>query len=56
MDFENLKNILKKVGGIKMNRAIQNVFNGKKYDLQKAGDEDLLNEIIDNKRHYKPLT
>ena len=48
MDFENLKNILKKVGGIKMNRAIQNVFDGTNYDLQKAGDEDLLNEVADN--------
>ena len=45
IDFENLKNVLKKVGGKKMNRAIQNVFDGTNYDLQKAGDEDLLNEI-----------
>ena len=48
MDFENLKNILKKIGGKKMNRAIQNVFDGANYDLQKAGDEDLLNEVADN--------
>ena len=48
MDFENLKNILKKIGGKKMNRAIQNVFDGTNYDLQKAGDEDLLNEVANN--------
>ena len=54
-DFENLKNIIQTCGGKKMDRAIKNVFDGTNYDLQKAGDEDLLEnafnltEIINNK-------
>ena len=45
-NFEKLKNVIKKVGGPKMSKAIENVFEGKNYDLLKAGDEYLANDIL----------
>ena len=45
-NFEKLKNVIKSVGGKKMSTAIENVFEGKNYDLQKAEDEYLVNEVF----------
>ena len=45
-NFEKLKNVIRKVGGRKMSKSIQNVFEGKNYDLQKAEEEYLANDIF----------
>ena len=45
-NFEKLKNVIRKVGGSKMSKSIQNVFEGKNYDLQKAEEEHLVNEVF----------
>ena len=44
--FENLKNVIRNVGGRKMSKAIQNVFEGQNYDLQKAEEEYLVNDVL----------
>ena len=46
-NFEKLKNVIKNYGGEKMSKAIQNVFDGKNFDLQKAEDEHLSKEVFD---------
>ncbi len=46
LEFENLKKTIQKCGGQKISCAIENVFEGANYDLQKAGDEDLLNNAF----------
>ena len=46
-NFEKLKNVIKNDGGEKMSKAIQNVFDGKNFDLQKAEDEHLSKEVFD---------
>ena len=45
-NFEKLKNVIRKAGGRKMSKSIQNVFEGKNYDLQKAEEEYLANDIF----------
>ena len=45
-NFEKLKNVIREAGGRKMSKAIQNVFEGKNYDLQKAEDEYLANDVF----------
>ena len=45
-NFDKLKEVIRNVGGGKMSKAIQNVFEGKNYDLQKAEDEFLANEVF----------
>ena len=45
-NFEKLKNVIKNVGGKKMSSAIENVFDGKNNDLNKAEEEYLVNEVF----------
>ena len=45
-NFAKLKEVIRNVGGGKMSKAIQNVFEGKNYDLQKAEEEFLANEVF----------
>ena len=45
-NFDNLINVLSKVGGNKISKAIQNIFEGKNYDLQKAEEEYLANDVF----------
>ena len=45
-NFEKLKTVIRKAGGRKMSKSIQNVFEGKNYDLQKAEEEYLANDIF----------
>ena len=45
-NFERLKSTIQKVGGKKMDRAIKNVFEGAHYDLRKAADEDIFDDVF----------
>ena len=45
-NFDKLIKVLRKVGGNKISKSIQNIFEGKNYDLQKAEEEYLANDVF----------
>ena len=46
INFDKLIKVLRKVGGNKISKSIQNIFEGKNYDLQKAEEEYLANDVF----------